>query len=428
MNPRLIAVSCLEQIIYRKRKATAVIDRSFKASRISEPDRRLIFELVYGVLRRYFSLRADIFRFIDKSPPVFVQCVLLAGAYQIRHMRVPAYSAVDEMVRIVKQSRQNFASGLVNAVLRKLSCSPLPASLKPHEQCELPLWMHASWRKSFGDDGVCMIGQAIRTQPSVCIALLGKEKRAWMEGARVKGFQVKAGDLASTAVLLPPGTDVTCLPGYDRGQFVVMDQSAQLVVEALAVQSGQHVLDMCAAPGGKTALIAFQAGTSGMVTAVDSGAARIRTLKENMKRLRLDNVRVFQMDVRKFNSEPEEFDAVLVDAPCSASGILRRHPDAKFLHSKEDLVRHRRLQTGLLSHAADLVKRGGKVVYAVCSIHEEENEEVVTSLLSAKDMEPDALPDALKPFEAGAGMARILPAEHHDGFFIACLRKPEHAF
>ncbi len=423
MTPRFIAVSCLEEIIHHQHKANTVIDRYFKIHQLSETDRRFVFELVYGVLRRYFSLKADVFRFIHKPPPEFVQFALLVGACQIRYMRVPAYSAVDEMVSVVKQSPHHFAASMVNAVLRRICRTEPVNNLKPDEQCELPLWMYTAWRKSWGAKAVEKFSRTSQNIPALCLAFLGREKSSWLQKLDEQHIEVTDGTLSPRAVILSARTNVQALPGYTAGHFIVMDQSAQLAVEALAVQPGQHVLDMCAAPGGKASLMSMQTGSSGSVTAVDTNLSRIKIMRENIQRLGLANVKVLQMDARELFREGEGFDAVLLDAPCSASGLFRRHPDAKFLHKKKSLAKHASLQASLLEHAIDLVKADGRIVYAVCSIHVEENEKVVVPLLSKQRLIADTLPDMLQPFETDAGMARLFPGEGHDGFFIACLRK-----
>jgi 16S rRNA (cytosine967-C5)-methyltransferase len=218
------------------------------------------------------------------------------------------------------------------------------------------------------------------------------------------GTEVRAGELSPYAAILPSGTQVTALPGFEEGDFQVMDQAAQMAVLTLDVKAGDRVLDLCAAPGGKAALLA-RLNSDSAVTAVELSEKRIPRLEENLKRMQADNVAVVQGDATALQFEEGSFDALLLDAPCTASGVIRRHPDAKFLHDREDVLRHSGLQKAMVAEALRVLKPGGQLVYAVCSIHPEENERVVES------------------FSGLQSMQRIFPTGHHDGFFIARLTK-----
>jgi 16S rRNA (cytosine967-C5)-methyltransferase len=401
LNIRVFAIDSLDRILNRNQKADEVL-KQLMSEVIEEPrDRHLLHEMVYGVLRRYFSLEADFSRYLKQKPDEFARLALFVGTYQIRYMRVPLHAAVSETVSAVKP-RDPKASGMVNAVLRKVCKSEPPAKLKPNQRAELPHWIYASWRDAFGVDVVQAISEANQQKPGLTIAVFD-ERDAWMKQASEAGLDVVTGKLSPCAVVLPSGTPVTSLPGFGEGEFQVMDQAAQVAVLALDVKAGEKVLDICAAPGGKSALLARKHPESEIV-AIELNEKRIPRLQENIERVKAENVTVMQGDATALKLPDSSVDAILLDAPCTASGVIRRHPDAKFLHKKEDVERHSALQKTMVAEALRLLKPGGQLVYAVCSIHPEENEQVVEGFSELQSTQ------------------RIFPTEHHDGFFIACLR------
>jgi len=405
-------------VIHERHRADVTLDAAFALHRLEEADQRFIHELVYGALRRFYSLEADISRFLKDKPADWLRMALIIGAYQLRHMRVPAHAAVDETVEAAKDTPFSFASGMVNAVLRNVDRSPPPKKLKPHQRAELPKWLYARWRESFGPDVVqdfCRQGQS---PPPLTLALLNDEREEWMRRASAQGIAAKEGLLSQKALLLPKGGGVTRLHGFEAGEFVVMDQAAQAVVGLISGVRG-HIADLCAAPGGKTSVLARE-NPYARIYAIELSPARLPRLLQNLSRTRAAQVSVLLADSARLPLACDSLDAVLLDAPCSASGVLRRHPDAKFLHGEQGIARHAVLQKALLAEALRALKPGGTLVYAVCSIHGEENEQVVGDVPGWRT---GALPDALKPFQVADGMARLLPTAEHDGFFVAHLRK-----
>ena len=366
MNIRVFAIDSLDRILNKNQKADEVL-KQLMSEVIEEPrDCHLLHELVYGVLRRYFSLEADFSRYLKQKPDEFARLALFVGSYQIRHMRVPLHAAVSETVSAVKP-RDPKAAGMVNAVLRKVCASEPPARLKPNQRAELPHWIYASWRDAFGPDAVQVIAEANQVKPKLSIAVFN-ERDVWMTRALEAGLDTVVGELSPHAVILLSGTAVTALPGFEDGEFQVMDQAAQAAVLALQVNTGDKILDICAAPGGKSALLARQYPESEVV-AVELSEKRIPRLQENLERVRAGNVTVVQGDATALKFDDNSFDAILLDAPCTASGIIRRHPDAKFLHDKNDVDRHSALQKQMVAEALRVLKPGGGLVYAVCSIH-----------------------------------------------------------
>lgn len=397
MNIRAAAITALDRILNHGHKADDLLNRDMIELE-DVRDRHFLHELVYGVLRRFFTLEADFSRFLKQKPEDSARFALFIGSYQLRYMRVPTHAAVGETVEAVKGLDAR-ASGMVNAVLRRVADAEPPARFKPYQRSELPQWMFASWRDAFGVEAVEAIAAVHPVRPDLCVAVF-EDRSGWMQQAVAAGFDVREGARSACAVLLPGGTDVAALPGYDTGAFTVMDQAAQYAALALDVQPGERVLDLCAAPGGKTALLA-RMHPDAEVIAVELSERRIPRLQENLARLKTDNVTIQQGDATALPFEDDYADAILLDAPCTASGVIRRHPDAKFIHDAASVARHAALQKKMLAEALRVLRPGGRLVYAVCSIHPQENEQVVEGFTGLQSSE------------------RLFPSETHDGFFIA---------
>jgi len=400
-SSRYRATQILTSVLARKGQARLLLDQMTNA--LDARERALTQELVYGVLRRYFSLEVDVSRFLQRKPEDAVRMILLLGAYQLRYMRTPVHAVVSEMVEVCKRFSPT-ASGMVNAVLRKVASMDAPHRLKPYQRAELPQWMYAAWRDEFGVDVVQRIGTEACQKPMLSLAVF-EQRDTWIQRAKARGFDCRIGELSPYAVLLPAGTPVQQLPGYAQGAFQVMDQAAQVAVLALPVRAGNTVLDLCASPGGKSGLLAYAHDAAKMIS-VEKDRRRIPRLRENLARLQADCVTVIQGDALALAMPDATAEAIFLDAPCTASGIIRRHPDVKFLHDNEDVLRHAHLQQMMLTEALRVLKPGGHLLYAVCSIHQAENEHVVENI------------------EGLLWMRRLLPGQDHDGFFFALIRKP----
>lgn len=396
---RLFALNVLHAVLVHKHKAKTSIEHIISERSWEPRDAALLREMVYGVLRYYYSLEADVSRFIKQKPENQTRIALLLGAYQLRHMRIPAHAAVSETVAAIKPSAPQDA-GFINAVLRKIANNEPPNKLKPHQRAELPKWIYASWRDTLGADTVQDMMQACKQPADLCLAVFNN-REAWMNRATQQGFNVGKGELSPYAVLLDASTHVSQLPGYAQGEFTVIDQAAQAATLPLTLthETG-HILDICASPGGKTAMLAKRFPKA-KVSAIELNPKRIPRLQENLKRLNIANVEVVQADATHLPYKDNSIDAIMLDAPCTASGTLRRHPDAKFLHDKEAPHQAATLQKELLDEALRVLKPRSSLVYAVCSIHPQENEAVVNQCKGVQKIQ------------------RLLPSNHHDGFFFA---------
>jgi 16S rRNA (cytosine967-C5)-methyltransferase len=341
-------------------------------SKALEPrDRAFVTALVQTSLRRKGESEAMIARFLSKKLPRKsgnAGLILLLGATQLLYMGTPPHAAIDLAVTLSREDRdaRHFAN-LINAVLRKLT------DAKPIDRPRLnvPDWLWRRWKKNLGDDTAEAIARAHLTEPALDLSVKS-DPQGW---ARTLG-----------GICLPTGSvrlkersgSIEALAGFADGAWWVQDAAAALPVRLLGDVRGKTVLDLCAAPGGKTAQLAALGAS---VTAVDQSAPRMERVKRNLDRLKLAaELRI--ADASSFASE-EMFDAVLLDAPCSATGTIRRHPELPFIKSEEQMGELANLQQRLLAQAALAVKPGGRLIYCTCSLEPEEGEEQVERFLES---------------------------------------------
>lgn len=394
---RILAIQALIRVLEKHHKADIVLEKL--GVNLDVRDRGFLHELVLGVLRRFYSLEADFSRFLKQKPDAEARMSLLIGTYQLRHMRVPVHAAVSECVEAVKVFQPK-AAGMVNAVLRKVSASEAPEKLKPYQRAELPKWLYAAWRDAFSQEVVQDFAHVLQVPPHLCVAVF-VDRDVWLKRVLDTGVEAWLGECSPYAVLLPAGTPVTLLPGFEAGDFTVMDQAAQMAVLALNAPDDGVILDVCAAPGGKTALLAHRFPQAHVI-AIELNGKRIPRLKQNISRLKCGNVSILQSDALHLPFLAESVDAIFLDAPCSASGILRRHPDAKFLHDQAAVDGLAEVQQSILHACLKTLKPHANLVYAVCSIHPQENE-LVTDAVNV------------------VASQRIFPSDSHDGFYWAAI-------
>jgi 16S rRNA (cytosine967-C5)-methyltransferase len=369
---RRIAADVIEGVLRSKRPLDEQLESSNLDTLEDERDRALVRAIVSTAIRRLGTLRHLLAGFLDRGLPSSaprIESVLLIGAAQILFLDVPDHAAVDLSVRIAQEDRMaRHYAALVNAVLRKCAREGKtrlgtidPISL------DTPEWLMRRWQSRYGEAVARDIGAANAREPALDLTVKG-EPQQW--AARLDGRVLPTG-----SVRLIPHGPVPNLSGFDSGNWWVQDAAAAMPARLLGDVRGKTVADLCAAPGGKTAQLA----TAGaLVTAVDRSLPRLNRLRENLERLGLQ-ANVVRADATLWESEP--FDAILLDAPCLATGTIRRHPDIPWLKDEADLGKLSNLQTRLLDRAATLLKPGGTLVYCTCSLEAEEGELAVTSLL-----------------------------------------------
>ena len=338
---------------------------------LADRDRALMRRLAATVLRRLGTLRHLLGSFLDKGFPADApraETILLIGAAQILWLEVPDHAAVDLSVRLAQADRRAARyAGLINAVLRRVAQSR-SAPLADQATRDTPQWLLAHWTEHYGADTARAIAAANGHEPALDLTVKS-EPESWAE--HLHGRVLPMG----TVRTLAQGA-ISLLPGFREGAWWVQDAAASLPARLLGDVRGKAVVDLCAAPGGKTAQLAL-AGAS--VIAVDRSPARLNRLRENLVRLELQ-AETIAADALEWQGGP--FDAVLLDAPCSATGTIRRHPDIPWLKSETDIATLTSLQQRLLDRAIDLLKPGATLVYCVCSLEPEESEAQIAALLA----------------------------------------------
>ncbi len=407
---RQIAADILEGVLRRSRAFDDELEQHSAAlSALEERDRALVRMLAATVLRRLGTLKGIVGAMLERPlPPEIarVDTALLLGAAQILFLDVPDHAAVDLSVRMVQAEKHAARyAGLVNAVLRRVAREGKRdlANLDTLTLDTAP-WLITRWAQHYGAQTTRAIAAANLHEPALDLTVKS-DPESWAQ--RLGGRVMRNG----TVRLIAQGP-VTALPGFAEGEWWVQDAAASLPARLLGDVRGQSVADLCAAPGGKTAQLAH-AGAH--VTAVDRSAPRLKRLTENFTRLGL-KVETVTADASVWNGGP--FEAILLDAPCMATGTIRRHPDIPWLKGETDLAKLTALQRRLLDHAVSLLKPGGTLVYCTCSLEPEEGESQIAELL-ARDTRLRRKPIgagevADSAFVTEAGDMRTLPCHWPD--------------
>ena len=441
---RRIAFEILLRVETRASYATELLNSQLTVA-LSPPDTALCTELVLGTLRWQATLDfiAQHFsrgRWASFDPEVRV--ALRMGLYQLRFLtRMPARAAVYETVELAKAAGKRSAAGLVNAVLRKGAEADLASLRNPaltevewlSVECSHPPWLLERWRRQFGLAATRSLARA-NNRPPVTFLCLNPVSRtiAAMEGhLREQGVPTRPGNFLKRCRAVVRG-NITRTEAYHRGEVTIQDEASQMVAYLLDVREGDHVLDLCAAPGNKTAQLAQWAGRSGRVIACDLHLHRLAVMVPMQK---LPNIRLAALDGRQPLPFHTTFDRILVDAPCSGTGTLQRHPETKWRLTLSDIQALAEKQLGLLSNAAGVLSVGGRMVYSTCSLEKEENRAVVESFLCCRPefrlLPLQAEAERLRPFFHPSAR-RILeedfletsPArDGTDGFFAAIFLK-----
>jgi 16S rRNA (cytosine967-C5)-methyltransferase len=376
LTARRIAADILDGVL--RRKIALDEQLSGKTSHpglasLSERDRALMRRLVATALRRLGTLRRLLGGYLDKGFPADAprtETILLIGAVQILWLDVPDHAAVDLSVRLAQADRRAARyAGLVNAVLRRVAQNreALAAADATHDT---PPWLLARWKKAYGADTARAIAQANGHEPALDLTVKDNPE-TWAE--RLHGRVLPTGSVRTLA----QGA-ISLLPGFNEGAWWVQDAAASLPARLLGDVRGLNVADLCAAPGGKTAQLAY---AGARVAAVDRSPARLNRLRDNLERLALQ-ADCIAADVLEWQPDAAPVDAVLLDAPCSSTGTIRRHPDVPWLKGEADIATLAALQPKLLDRALTLLKPGGIMVYCVCSLEPEEGIEQIAALLA----------------------------------------------
>jgi 16S rRNA (cytosine967-C5)-methyltransferase len=402
-----------------------LLDDAFAGTRLSPVDRGLCHELVCGTVRWQATLDWLIARKTGgRGQKLALQNLLRLGLYQIFWLdRIPGHAAVNETVELAKRAGFNTQAGFVNAVLRGYlreadETKKLLADLKisqPALGYSQPEWLVEKWRKNFGDEKTRQLLDWNNTPPKNFARVntlktdAGKLVERWREENVEYDFFTRDWTGENLVFELKSHPPLATLPSFRDGWFYIQDPSTLLAVRELGPQPGETILDLCAAPGGKTTFIAQQMNNQGRLVAHDTFPDRLKLIEENCQRLGVTCVETILPST--LNSQlSTSFDRVLVDAPCSNTGVLRRRVDLRWRISPEEILRLQKTQLELLRQAASVLKPGGTLVYSTCSLEPEENSEVVKEFLAAHQNFKLASERQLLPF-----------ADNVDGAFVARL-------
>jgi 16S rRNA (cytosine967-C5)-methyltransferase len=375
---------------------------------IDARDKAAAHRLAATVLRHTGTLNAVLEGFLQREPPQAVRHILWLGAAASLFLETPPHAAVGTAVDLARAKKLEAFAGLINAVLRKIaSGGPDLLDGLDMPRLDTPAWAWSSWGAN---------ARAIAT---------AHQTEAPLDISVKHGFNPGGEPLPTGSYRFPAGTSVTDLPGYIDGSFWVQDAAATLPAQILKPQPGERVLDVCAAPGGKTAQLA---AAGAIVTAIERDSGRMGTLKGNLARLNL-TVETILADATIWRPE-RQFPAILLDAPCSATGTIRRHPDLLHIRKPKDIFALTKLQDALLDAAADMLAPGGRLIYAVCSLQPEEGEARIDAACKRLGLRHDrlglaALPEAVTEQKNLRTHPGLWPDRGGmDGFFIARLTKP----
>jgi 16S rRNA (cytosine967-C5)-methyltransferase len=390
-------------------------------------DRALARSIVVASLRRLGTIRAALARFLERGLPKKggpLEYILTTSAAQILFMDVPDHAAVDLAVHAARADQRSAPfTALVNAVLRNIAREKESILAVEDPFLDMPMWLAARWRKAYGEDVAARMALMMRHEPTLDLTVRG-DAQGWAD--KIGGIVLPTG-----SVRLVNRAAIEELPGYAEGQWWVQDAAAALPAQLLNVRAGERVADLCAAPGGKSAQLAA-AGAE--VVALDKSAERLRRLAVNFERLKLP-VDIAVGDALTFEAQP--FDAILLDAPCSATGTIRRHPDVAWVKRASDIAALALVQAKMLERACGMLKPGGRLVYCTCSLEAEEGPAQIAALLRRN---PDMVRSPVSADEIG-GMSECLTAEGEvrtmpvhlpnddprlaglDGFFMARLQR-----
>ncbi|MGQ0548053.1 MAG: 16S rRNA (cytosine(967)-C(5))-methyltransferase RsmB [Armatimonadota bacterium] len=436
-------------VLHRAEAADAFVSpllyHTLRRSALSSADRALATEITLGVLRQRGRVDHALTPLLGRplaALPAAIRTILRIGAYQLLMLdRIPPAAAVSEATALAKAHGHAGTAALVNAVLRRLAAEgppPLPdPAVDPVAYAAIahshPPWLVARWAARFGEEEATALAAA-NTRPapsSVRANTLLVTPTDLIEEFRARGVSAEPGIV--TEAVRVHGSLVARLPLLEQGRFAIQDEGAMLVSHAVAPSAGQVVIDACAAPGGKTTHLAALLRNEGQVLAFDVHQRKVDALAQRCAAMGATCVEIRQLDARELGRGfPESADAVLVDAPCSGLGTIRRRPEIKWRVTEDALCRHGEAQQSIIAGAAGAVRPGGVLVYSVCSLEPEEGPEVVRAFLDGHHtFEPAPLPETFprevagSPVEAHArGEVFLLPHRHNtDGFYIARLRR-----
>lgn len=435
-NPRDAALFVLMDVDKNQAYSNLLLTKHMNQHKIAGIDKGLMTELTYGTLQHKMTLDFFLAPFIKGKLENWVQWVLRMAVYQIHYLdRIPNHAVVNEAVQLAKYHGHKGVSGLVNGVLRAFLREGVPSfdSIKgPLERLSIetshPEWMLENWIQAFGFEKTEQIARQNNVAPpqTIRVNTMKISIDDAIQALESEGFTVRKGILPESLHVAGKTSATSAL--FASGQFTIQDESSMMPAHALQLEKGMTVLDMCAAPGGKTTHIAQLLANTGHITALDLHENKLKYIHENAERLGFTHISTVAADARQAQEvlEQKQFDRILVDAPCSGYGVIRRKPDMKYAKKPQDAERLATIQLAILNEAYSLLSPGGILVYSTCTIEPTENDEVIDAFLQLhQDMQELSLPDVFTALPHGAAKVghQVLPYPDGDGFYVVALQK-----
>jgi 16S rRNA (cytosine967-C5)-methyltransferase len=428
-STRLTAIKILQQIMLDKGSLSSLLNKNSSGNENSA----LLQALCYGFCRHYQQLVFIAAKFLNKplrKKDQDVYCLILIGVYQLFFMRMPDYAVINESVSCCSSLKKIWAKKLVNAVLRSVQreMEALQSSLETTLELKYshPAWLISLLQESWPDEYLNIL-QNNNLQAPMTLRI-NKSKTTLEEYQSLletKQIQSKPSSIVKTALILNRPVAVNDLPGFDEGLISVQDEASQLAVSLLNPQNNETILDACAAPGGKSCAILEQASGVSLF-AVDNDALRLQRVTENLQRIHADATLIHNDIIEQamlWQQKQMTFDRILLDVPCSATGVIRRHPDIKLLRKPEDIERLNTLQQNVLQAVWPLLKQSGILLYSTCSVLPSENSEQIKQFVHLTDDAKEVLIKSSWGHQCEYGR-QLLPASNsHDGFYYALLQK-----
>ena len=428
-NPRWLALKSIMLILQRGRSLDDALQVVLISSsgKIDERDISLCRALTYGICRWYFSLQTVIEGYLRKpfkKKDKDIEIILLLGLYQIAVMKMDHHAAVNETVKLTQWQNKGWAKGLVNAVLRGLIRDESTPDLLSAE-ASYPEWIQHKISQDWSNQAAAILEAGNQRAPMTLRFALAKESMPqYIEDLNQSGIGAKPHDLVESALVLDKPCDVKALPGFLQGNISVQDAATQLAANLLDCRVGMRVLDACAAPGGKSAHL-LQSVPGITLVALDQDQTRLALVEDNLKRIG-HSAQLVCGDAASPRDwhDGQPFDRILADVPCSASGVIRRHPDIKLLRRASDIKGLVAQQRQILSALWTLLKPGGLLLYSTCSIFKDENERQIDWFVQNNDNCTVIGPNSVQWGEQRPWGQQILPgSKNMDGFYYACLQK-----
>ncbi|WP_110932277.1 16S rRNA (cytosine(967)-C(5))-methyltransferase RsmB [Paenibacillus bouchesdurhonensis] len=457
-SARDTALHVLTEVEQEGAYSNLLLNSALQKSGLTGAEAGLATELVYGTISRRNTIDYYLEQFVAKGMAKlqpWVRNLLRLSFYQIFYLdRIPPHAAVNEAVNIAKRRGHQGISGMVNGVLRNVLRRKdelkLPKDLSPARRIALehshPEWLVSRWIEQYGEKTAEEICRVNNESPPVSVRINGTRitRDELMQKMEEQGLKVAASRVSPDGIIVLSGGNMALTGWYRDGLLSIQDESSMLVAEAVAPEAGMSVLDCCAAPGGKTCHMAERMKGEGQIIANDIHPHKAKLIEDQAARLQLGNVQALSGDALELDKHfaPESFDRILLDAPCSGLGVIRRKPDLKWVKTPEDITEITKMQRNLLDRASTLLKPGGVLVYSTCTIEPSENEEMVKQFLDRHtefELAPK-LPEWQRfsqkvsreneeiEINAETIGLQILPQHYHsDGFYIARLTKRANA-